>query len=150
MPEFTIKDSDVIKVRIWVGDVIEYNRKRYKIVKEKQVNWLIQDETGAQFNLRIGSRGAVKSEDQSWAGPKQKTEYEKALERAAAGITLGTAVRLIKATHRSKYGSMLYVVVAVPSNGTLRLAKLGGDGGRYLRNFTANDVEVVDPADVLK
>lgn len=144
MSGFTTQGGKITKVGIWVGDVITYQGKRYKVLNEKRVNWLIQDESGKQYNLRIGSAGAVKAEDQTWNGPAEKTEYQKYMESVEAGITLGTAVILSDNRLVKKYGAHTYVVIAMPSNGTLRLAKLGGADGQYLRNITASQLTVVE------
>ncbi len=146
MPAFTINGDTVVKIGLWHGTVIKFkDGKRFKITKLNPVNVKMMDESGKDgYSVNRDFAETIIDEDQSWDAPAPKSEYEKYQEILAAGITLGTAVVLKSATHARKYPGT-YVVIAMPNNGTLRMAKLGGDGGRYLKNFTAEDVRVIDP-----
>jgi hypothetical protein len=61
-------------------------------------------------------------------------------EGAAAPVVLGSVVRF-KDAKRNKYPLM---VVVGSHAGAWRLAKLGGDKGRYYRGIDAADLEIVD------
>lgn len=37
------------------GEFVEFRNKTYRILKVNKVNYRLEDETGAQFNLRIGA-----------------------------------------------------------------------------------------------
>lgn len=144
MPAFKMENGEVTKVGLWHGTVIKDREgRRFKVTKLNPVNIKMMDESGQdgwQLNREVAER--LIDEDQSWDGPKEKTEYQKLVEAIDSGITLGTAVKITEARYRDKYPDT-YVVVACRNDGTFRMAKLGGDGGRYLRGFRASDLEVV-------
>lgn len=142
MPEFKLQGGEVTKVGLWHGTVIKMrDGKRYKITKLNPVNVKIIGEDGKTYTYNRESASRHIDEDQSWDGPKEKTDYQKYVEIVEVGATLGTAVELV-GRYASKYPGT-YVVIAMPNNGTMRLAKLGGEGGRYLRNIEAKDIKIV-------
>lgn len=146
MPEVHVKNGVHTRVGLWTGTVVKFkDGKRFKVTKLNPVNIKMMDESGKDgWSINRDYAEKFIDEDQTWNAPEQKTEYDKYLELVELGVTLGSTVKLKAATRlSSKYGRHTYVVIAMPNNGTVRLAKLGGDRGRYLRNIEAKDIEVV-------
>lgn len=147
MPAFTITDGQVQKIGLWHGTVIKMGPgpeagKRFKVTKINPVNVKLMDEDGRDgFTLNRAYAERHIDENQDWDGPKEKSEYEKLVGAAESGITLGTVVKLTSA-RLAQYNAK-YVCVATRSDGTFRLAKLGGDNGRYLRGITVDEMEIV-------
>lgn len=143
MSTFSIQDGQLIKHGVWVGDVIKDTEtgQRYKVTKINPKNLKTINPAGQIWNIPRTHSKFVKDPDQTWDGPKEKTEYELYLERVEAGITLGTAVEFDSARLRKYTGT--YVCIAMPNDGTLRLAKLGGDSGRYLKGIRPDECKVV-------
>lgn len=138
-------DENLNKVGLWHGTVIKMrDGKRFKITKLNPVNVKMMAPDGRDgYTLNRDYAATIIDPDQSWDGPAEKTEYAKHLERIDKGVTLGTVVELTGPRLR-KYAGDKYVCIALPSDGTMRLAKLGGAGGQYLRGITAAEVEVVN------
>jgi len=141
MPGFRLEGGDVVREGIWTGDVVVYGGCRYKVTKINPANYRVLDEAGKTWNLRR-TANVTKAEDQSWDGPSEKTEYQKYLEQVESGLTLGSVVEIIHPTHARRYPGK-HVIIQTKSDGTFRLAKLGGDNGRYLRGFTVADLKEV-------
>lgn len=144
MPEFIIRDGDVQKVGIWTGDIIEFAGVRYKITKINPKNYKLMRETdGHGFNLPKDAYGIKRSENQEWAGPKEKTPYELAMEAVNVGVTLGTVVVFTTKRLVDKYPGP-YVCIGLPSDGTLKFSKLNGDRGRYVYRIKPDEVRVIE------
>lgn len=154
MPTFQINDGKLTKVGLWTGTVIkfpethrqpEFRGRRYKVTKLNPKNIKMMDENGKEgYTLNRAYAETIIDENQDWAGPAEKSEYQKQIEIIEAGVVLGTAVKLKRATDIRRFGSDVYVCIAIQSKGTLKLAKLGGDGNRFLHNFQLADVEIVE------
>jgi hypothetical protein len=144
MPAFRINDGEVTMVGLWHGTVIKMNDgKRFKVTKLNPKNIKMMDENGRDgYGLNRAYAETLIDEDQSWEAPQPKSEYEKYRELLDAGVTLGTKVKITD-PRLHKYRGPEYVVIALPNNGTMRLAKLGGDGGKYLKNIELENVEVI-------
>lgn len=146
MPAFQLNpniNGGIERIGLWTGSVIKLrDGKRYKVTKLNPVNVKMLGEDGKTYTYNRDSAARQIDDDQSWDGPKEKTEYEKLVDAIESGITLGTAVKITSPQYARKYPDT-YVVIACRNDGTFRMAKLGGDGGRYLRGFRASDMEVV-------
>lgn len=83
------------------------------------------------------------------ARPATYAEHTKVTELEAhlSAFTVGTLVK-IKNPKNAAERSALYAVITL-SEKTVSVARLGGDGGRYLR-ITRSALAIVDPAEVLK
>lgn len=79
--------------------------------------------------------------------PAARDEIAKvqALEEEAAAYTLGSLVTMKAPRNAAERG---YYVVTGVNEKTLSIARLGGDGGRYLR-IGRSGVKMIDPAEVL-
>lgn len=143
MPEPTYTELvNSLEDFITAGDVIVSGGRRFKVIKVNPANYKSVAEDGSNWNVR--RRASVKkAADQSWDGPEVKSEWDLYQETQQAGIVLGTCVELATTALAHRYPGK-YVVIAKPGSGKLRLAKLGGDGDRYLRNIEPREVKVVD------
>ena len=144
MSGFTINNGVVTQVGLWHGTIIKMrDGKRFKVTKINPVNVKMMDEDGKDgWTLSRDAAERMIDADQTWTGPKEKTDYDRYLELTSTGATLGTKVKLA-GNLASKYPGEYVVVALAQSKGTFRIAKLGGDGGRYLRNIKPGEIEIV-------
>lgn len=144
MSGFTIQNGEVVQIGIWAGDVIiASNGERMRVDKVAQVNYKCTDEKGGKWNVRI-TPNIKKADDQTWNGPKEKNPYEIAMEAVDAGIVIGSAVSFKNVAQARKYPGTYIVCSSVNAAGKVRLAKLGGEGGKYFSGYPVNQLEKVD------
>lgn len=126
LKDYITKDT----VLVWRGDL-------YKVIKVNPKNYLCMDEQGQRWNLpRAGTAKRAPRQD-AWLGPEVENVY-------TSNIKLGSPVRLKRLEHRRKYGSGIWVIIALAADQTFRLAPLGGTpNNSYLRGFPASDLELV-------
>jgi hypothetical protein len=65
-----------------------------------------------------------------------------------APLHAGALVRVTRSDRHIQAGA-LYVVIGTSADGSYKITRLGGDGGRYIRGVPAQQVEVIDPAAVV-
>lgn len=132
-------DQDYDRYKDWIvqDTIVQLQGKLYKVTKVNPKNFQVVDEDGARFNLR--RTGSVKRapRQSDWSGPTAINAFQ-------SDFKLGSTVRLKNASARSKYGNHVYVIIAINSGNTFRLAKLGGTpNNSYLRGFMTTDLELV-------
>jgi hypothetical protein len=146
MPTVKIEDGQVTKVGLWHGTVIKLrDGKRYKVTKLNPVNVKLMDEsgkTGYTYNRDAAERHI--DTDQSWNGPDEKNPYELLTEALAAGLHIGAAVKFSDENSRRKYPETYVVCSSVNAEGKVRLAKLGGDNGRYFPGVLVSKLVAVE------
>lgn len=127
--------------RAMPGDIIVSSRSNevYRIDKVARVNFQVTGLDGKRYNVRIFRSDGV-TPRVAFAPAGTLFTQEIADEAATADqLVLGTVV----AFHSGRRAGDKYVVIG--GFGPFKLAKLGGDGNRYLRNVLASDLQVVVP-----
>jgi hypothetical protein len=125
-----------------VGDVVEFaanyapkfKGQVFRVTKTLQKNVMLEDENGG--TLRTDPFMLLRSD-------KPFTPNE------GPALVLGSLVRL-KPRNAGRWGDTLFSVVDNPKGGKVRLAKVGGDKGRWLPGVPVTALDVIDPADVLR
>lgn len=141
----------------WIvaGRLVTYQDKVYLVEKVNPKNYLVWDESGAQYNLRRhpSVKLAVNVEfDKTKVNEKRQAQRDRDLARRTEAfnseLTLGSVVRFKAGPNRTKFPHT-YVVCIVPNaKGNCRLAKLGGDNGRYISGAHHSQLETIDPKDI--
>lgn len=117
--------------------VVQWNGGLYKVIKVNPKNFLVVSEGGERYNLRRAGTVKRAPRQDAWAGPEVQNVY-------TSEFKLGTPVRLKSLANRRKYGNHVWVIIALSSGNTFRLAQLGGTPtNSYLRGFTPDDIELV-------
>jgi hypothetical protein len=126
-----------------VGDLIQASSGQlFRVTKVKQVNYGVVDEDGKNWNLRktgayLAPAGAVFS-GPGEAPASRPLATEVPLPRM--DLTLGVVVEFKPGS--KFHGKGKFVIVRV-NGATYSLAKLNGDGGRYVRGASGSYLEVV-------
>lgn len=127
-----------------VGDLIQTaNGQLFRVTAVKQVNYGVVDEDGKQWNLRKTAAheapaGAVFSGPEASAPPARRPRPS---APPRTDLTLGTVVEFRPGS--KFHGKGKYVVVRLNTGGTYSMARLNGDGGRYIRGAHGSHLDVV-------
>jgi hypothetical protein len=126
-----------------VGDLIQTSKGQlFRVTKVKQVNYGVVDEDGKNWNLRktgayLAPAGAI------FSGPDAPAQSYRALVEEVETRTDLTVGVVVEFKPGSKFhGKGKYVIIR-ENRGTYSLAKLNGEGGRYVRGASAQYLEVV-------
>lgn len=115
------------------GDIVEYQGVKYKVVKVKQVNYGVVDESGRPFNLRIHPSVKILPHGTEFNAPPPPVNQQ---------LIEGQVVRFKRLTDQRKFPGLHIVSRCGIGAERCRLAKLGGDAHRYV-TASVNSVEVV-------
>ncbi len=144
--------TSLVPVKDWVveGSLIMSNGVVKIVDKVNPKNYVCYDEAGQGWNVRITNQTPL-PRDHPFDRTKylEKKQAERDRKNAAfhnaitSDLTLGSVVKFTHASSARKFPG-LYVVCIVPNaQGKMRLAKLGGDGGQYVRGVSPSHVEQV-------
>lgn len=149
----------LVPVSEWVveGSLIRMGTQVVIVDKVNRKNYVCFDESGQAWNVPI--RGQKPLDENTLF---DRTKYQEYLQRKSAKkrealdtaltseINIGMIVRFKSVGQKRKYPGN-YVACSWPNReAKVRLAKLGGDNGRYWAGYPVSDLEIVPPEDVLK
>lgn len=131
-------DADYEQKKNWIvqDTIVTYSGSLFKVTKVARVNFQVVDEQGNRFNLRRAGFVQRAPRQGDWAGAATVNAY-------SSDFKLGTPVRPTSNRLRD-YAGNVYVVIAISSDNSFRIAKLGGTPkNTYLKGILPTELELV-------
>lgn len=117
------------------GQVFSVGGRKYKLIRTKQVNWLVEDEMGTKWNIRQTSNVKL-LEPEDFKGVEKPD---------GPPLFLGSTVKFASHSPNARKYPGTYVVIKLGSDiNSYNLAELNGGDNRYFRSVPASDLEEVD------
>ena len=119
---------------VYAGSLIESNLGVLIVHKVNRKNFVCYDEAGNGWNVPRSNQEPLPSSTvfNRAAYDKLMNDKHEAVMDAFKTLVLGSLVEFTAATDKAKFPGV-YVVIGTPSaNGRIRIARLGGDNGRYV------------------
>lgn len=124
---------------VYKGSLINAGQSVMIVHKVNRKNYLCYDEAGRGWNVPIRNQSALPSSTTfdktaylAILGEQEKNSRRALDETLASPLVMGSIVEFIGGTDARKWPGK-YVVIASPSaKARIKVAKLGGDSGRYV------------------
>jgi hypothetical protein len=115
-----------------VNDIIACEGKEFMVTKVNSVNLKAR-------NLKTGQPWNINKHLATFLRKSTPADHVQTVEVVKQSFVLGSIV---------DFQSKLYVVIALSSDGTYRIAKLGGDNNKYYRKVSSSKLKAVSTLDL--